>query len=141
MDEKKFSLVVLVLIFMVAVPSIIFLFSGSGSTGQSVDELVLAPGGMAYPYQKTFQYGPETGVEVPIYDAQGNLVRYEKRVHTKTGQKKYRPYYEQTYTGERQRGCPPGYHKINQNKARAYESMGREVIYVGDQACWYPYEY
>ena len=143
MDEKKFSIVVLAFFFIVAVPGLIFIFSDfSNTTGEASQELVLGPGDIAYPYQKTFQYGPEArGVDVPIYDELGNLIGYEKRVRTKTGQKKYQPYYEETYTGERQRGCPPGYHKVNQNKARAYEAMGREIVYFGDQACWYPYEY
>jgi len=143
MDDKNFSLVVLAFIFMVAVPSMIFLFSGSGSTGQvSSDELVLGYGDIAYPYQKTFQLGPESrGVDVPIYDEDGNLVSYEKRIHTKTGQKKYQPYYEETFAGQKQRGCPPGYHKITQNKAAAYAAMGREVERFGDQFCWYPSEY
>ena len=140
MEDKKFSLVVLVLIFMVAVPSIIFLSSGSDNTGQASQDLVLGYGGVAYPYQKTYQYGPETGVEVPIYDAQGNFVRYEKRVHTKTGQAIFRPYYGQTYTGEKE-GCPQGYYRINDNQAAAYKSMGRQVENFDGQYCWYPSEY
>ena len=141
MDDKKFSLFVLVFVFVVAVPSMVFLFSGNGgSTGEASQELVLGPGGIAYPYQKTYQYGPQTGVEIPIYDDKGNFVRYEKRVHTKTGQAIFRPYYEQTYSGEKS-GCPEGYYRISYNEAAAYNSMGKKVEKFGDEYCWFPAEY
>ena len=140
MEEKKFSLIVMAFVFIVAVPSMVFLFSDTfNATGEA--QLYISPQGMAYAYQKDFQYGPREGVDVPLYDAQGNLISYEKRVHTKTGQKKRQPYYEETYTGMKQKGCPPGYFKLNQNKAAQYESMGRNVERFGDQLCWYPGAY
>lgn len=143
MDDKKFSLIVLAFVFVVAVPSMIFLFSdNSGSTGQvGYQSLYLNPEGMAYAYQKNFQYGPRDGVDVPIYDEQGNVVRYEKKMRTETGMKVWAPSYEQTYSGQKQWGCPEGYLKLTEKMASSYRSMGRNVEKVGDTYCWYPMEY
>jgi len=134
MNEKNFSMVVMAFVFVVAIPSVVFLFSDSfNSTGEA--QLHISPQGVAYAYQKEFQYGPDNGVKVPIYDENGNVIYHEEQV--RTDQKSATPYYSETFTGMRQ-GCPQGYMALNYNEASQYISKGRHVLKFGDQYCWKP---
>ncbi len=126
MDEKKVSMIVLVFIFMVAIPSTIFLFSDSMSSGDVVI------GGL--PRQQT-NYGDDPapysyekrGVEVPIYNDQGVAVRYERRGATETARHLDRPSYEGTYSAMKS-GCPPGCVNVMPSEAMDFKEKGYTII-------------
>jgi len=130
----NFSLIVMALIFVVAVPGVVFIFSNASDTS---GELVLDSEGVAYPDQGDPYAHSEAGVLVPIYGPDGTVVRYEKRVHTKAGEH-FRP---SVTPSELRSGCPDGMYNIPLARVDEYKAMGRTVQVFGDNACWYPHTY
>ena len=132
MDDKKFSMIILIFVFIVAIPSTIFLFSDAMSTGEVVigglpkDITNYGHDPAPYSYQKR-------GVEVPIYNEQGVVVRYERRAPTPTAEYLDRPAYEGTYSAMKMGGgCPAGCIRIKREEAQTFKNQGYIVQYMGD---------
>ncbi len=122
MDDKRFSMIILVFVFIVAIPSAIFIFSDSMSSGSAVIEGM--PKYLTNYDQNPSPYSHEgRGVLVPIYDADGNFLKYDQRAGSQRSQTLNRPGVEGTYYGLRKEGkCPIGCVKLRTGSARDTES-------------------
>ncbi len=118
MDEKKLSIIVLVFVFMVAIPSTIFLFSDTMSAGEVA---------WAVPHQQTnFANDPtpyRTGRGVTVQERIGEIYN--------TPEVPNRVAYNQTYSAMRIESCPYGCVRIgNIIHARNLEELGRDILYI-----------
>ena len=146
MKEKKFSMIVLAFIFAVAIPSTIFLFSDTFSTGAvNTGGIPKLYGGAIYqdptPYSYEFR-----GPAAPFIYAGTEVDYYEKKYPTQVPfeQPAYgfipdRPLEtEQIYTYKKQFGCPAGYRHIAAGHVEMYKTHGYDIQFFNGEACWKP---
>ncbi len=144
MEEKKFSMIVLAFIFMVAIPSIIFLFSNNaGNTGNAVMQQDLYPAKIQYAYDgmvtppedyQNYQDLIRKGKQVAIYDDAG-IAHYVIADATASSERS-RYNVDNSYTALKNQDCPIYCFRVSSvNAANAYASSGQSVIQLGDSYC------
>ncbi|RLE47434.1 hypothetical protein DRJ25_02425 [Candidatus Woesearchaeota archaeon] len=120
MDEKKTVLIVLFLIFLVAVPSIVFLFSDNALTGNYFE-------GPLY----TWEYG---GNHVMVYP--DRILAY--RINGQTGFYYDSPVFQARLNNRA--GCPLDCWSVGYDKVRDFQRLGLSVDFYGSgsYACFCP---
>jgi len=126
MDDKNFSLVVLMFIFMVAVPSMIFLVSDSSVTGQASNDNVL--------YSWVYD-----GKEVFVYPYK--IVVYDFANPHGTGFHYDTPIFQVNL--DKRMGCPKDCYSIRHEDVQNLQKAGFRIDFYGDRlyCCWCPEEY
>ena len=127
MDDKKFSIFVLVFIFLVAIPSTIFLFSGSGITGQASNEGVLYS--WVYDGKEVYVY-PNKVIAYNVENPFGTGFYYSSR-----------PVIEKRF--DKKMGCPESCYSVRYEDVQDLQNMGFRIDFFGNRlyACWCPGEY
>ncbi len=125
MDEKKFSMIILVFVFMVAIPSMVYLFSDA-MTGQAyVASKKLTVFESMPKFQTNYGLDPNpyrTGRGVSVQQRIGEIY--------KTAEVPDRVFYDQTYSAMKIENCPYGCTQIKDlTVARDYQELGRDIIY------------
>ena len=146
MEEKKFSMIVLAFIFMVAIPSIIFIFSNNAGNTANVamqpypERIQYEYGGMVESpeYYQNYQDKIRGGKLVPIYGADG-LATYTQADVTPSSERSR--YNVANSPSALQSGCPAHCVKISSAKsaqARQATTQGLQVFNIDGNFCLCP---
>ena len=110
MDEKKFSIFVLVFIFLVAIPGAFFLFSDSSITGQAISEPI---------YSWVYN-----GREVHVYP--DRVVAFDFRPELGTGfHYSSRPIIEKRFG--KKMGCPKDCYSVRYEDVQDFQNLGFRI--------------
>ncbi len=152
MEEKHFSMIVISFVFVVAIVSAVFMFSGGTSTANVVHRQLyfegMSPSYANYdnnpqPYAALDYWGnAQRGAKAGFFNDETTVVEYTGRTQaTKTAfnnifdsKPNYRAY-EDTESGIRS-GCPVGYRNIECSLMKMNQERGYIIDKIGDNCCW-----